>query len=414
MVDAGMDGCRINMSHCSHELGRELAATVRRLSAELGRPIALGADLRGPKLRIGDVAGGTVLLAEGSSLHLTSEDRATDCHTISVDYPFLAEDVRPGDPILLNDGAIALRVEEVRGGRVVCRVEKGGPLSSRKGINFPGVPLRVPSLTEKDLGDMAFAVEAQVDFLFVSYARSRAHLREVRAALARLGSHLPLVAKIERQEGVEALAEIVEEADGVCVARGDLGIETPLGSVPEIQREAVRLCRREGKFVMLGGQLLSTMVGSPIPLRAEVSDVATSARDGFDALVLSDETAVGSYPVETVRAAAQVIARAESVLQAEGGLLPGPPPSAGALGPVAVASPDGRAAMALSASRAARPIVALVEQPHAAHWLSTWWGVVPILVEDCSDPAAVRRALDAAAARNPSISSARLLNLYER
>ncbi len=408
-----MDGCRLNMSHCSHDLGRKLVATVRRLSAERDQPIAIGADLRGPKLRIGDVTGGSVLLEQGAILQLTSEDRVTDRQTISVDYPYLAEDLHNGDPILLNDGAIALQVEEVRRDRVVCRVEKGGPLSSRKGINFPGIPLRVPSLTEKDQEDLVFAVEARVDFLFVSYARSRTHLREVRAALKRLGSDLPLVAKIERQEGVDALREIVEEAEGICIARGDLGIETPLGTVPEIQREAVRLCRKAGKFVMLGGQLLSTMAASPIPLRAEVSDIATAVRDGFDALVLSDETAVGSYPVETVRAAAQVIARAERALSAEG---PGRPtdPRPEALGVVAVASVDGSAARTLSAFRAASLIVALVEQPQAANWLSTWWGVLPVQVEDCSTPEALRRALDAAAAVDPSLASARLLTWYEK
>ncbi len=392
MADAGMDGCRINMSHCSHEIGRQLVAAVRRLADEMGRPMALGADLRGPKLRIGEVTGGSVLLVDGDHLQLTSEGRPTDHQTISVEYPFLTEAVRPGDPILLNDGFIALRVEEVRADRVICRVEKGGPLSSRKGINFPGVSLRVPALTEKDLADMAFAVESQVDFLFVSYARSRDHLREVRAALARLGADLPLVAKVERQDGVEALAEIVDEADGICIARGDLGIETPLGMVPEIQREAVRLCRGAGKFVMLGGQLLSTMAGNPIPLRAEVSDIATAVRDGFDALVLSDETAVGAYPVETVRAAAQIIARTEQALESEAGQRQEPEE------PAVVASPDGSAARGLSASRGARPIVALVEDRHAACWLSTWWGVAPILVEDSSDPVAVRRAIKSASA----------------
>ena len=178
-------------------------------------------------------------------------------------------------------------VESVKQGRVFCVVEKGGTLTSRKGFNLPGVPLRVPSLTQKDLEDLTLAVETKVDFLYVSFARSRQHIQDVRTALARLGATLPIVAKIERQEGVDALPEIVDAADGICVARGDLGIETPLGSVPEIQREAVGLCRKAGKFVMMGGQLLVSMVSNPT-LRAEVADIATVV-DGYDAVVLSDD-----------------------------------------------------------------------------------------------------------------------------
>jgi pyruvate kinase len=242
---------------------------------------------------------------------------------ISVDYPPLAEQVRPGSPILLHDGFISLRVECHTGGDVLCTVVKGGPLSSRKGVNLPGIPLRVPSLTEKDAEDMAFAVEAGLDFLFVSYARSRRHILDVRLALAKLGSALPLVAKIERQEGVDALAEITEEADGICVARGDLGIEMPIGEVPGVQRDAARLCLEAGKFVMNGGQLLASMASSPIPLRAEVTDLAAVVRDGLDAVVLSDETAAGDYPVEAVAMAASVLEAAEKYEARAGSLRPG-------------------------------------------------------------------------------------------
>ncbi|MHB0868758.1 MAG: pyruvate kinase [Chloroflexota bacterium] len=412
MAAAGMDACRLNMSHCSHESGEWLIATVRRLSAEAGRPIAIGADLRGPKLRIGDVEGGSVMLENGARLELVSVDRPSDHRTISVDYPYLAEDVRPGAPILLNDGAIALRVEEVWQGRVICQVEKGGILSSRKGVNLPGIPLRAPSLTAKDMDDLAFAVANGADFLFLSYARSAGHVREVRQAAARLGSHLPLVAKIERQEGVDALAEIVAESDGICIARGDLGVETPLGSVPEVQREAVRLCRMAGKFAMMGGQVLSSMVESPIPLRAEVADIAATVREGMDALVLSDETAVGSYPVETVQSAARIAGWTEDAVLQDRELGRTQGAEAGGLGNVAVVSGDGSAARRLSTGRAASLILAVVDQPQAANWLSTCWGVVPALVEDCSDEAAVQRAIESARAENPALTSAQLLTLY--
>lgn len=415
MVDAGMEGCRLNMSHCSPGQVCELVAMVRRVSAERGRPVAIGADLRGPKLRIGDVAGGGIVLEEGAALELTSEDRLTVPGLVSVDYPHLAKDVRPGDPVLLNDGALRLRVDAVRQDRVVCTVEKGGSLTSRKGLNLPGVPLQVPSLTDKDMEDIATAVELGVDFLYISFARSHRHIQDVREALARLNASLPLVAKIERQEGADALAEIVDAADGICVARGDLGIETPLGAVPEIQREAVRLCRRAGKFVMMGGQVLASMVSSPTPLRAEVADLATVVRDGYDAIVLSDETAAGDYPVDAVRVAAQVMARTESHLLAESAqeeLIH--VPQARSLGPVVVVTSGGEAVRRLSAYRGAQPIVAAVDRPELANWLSTWWGVIPVLLADLSDPAsAARRAIERATWGDPSLAHSRPLMLCE-
>ena len=415
MVDAGMDGCRLNMSHCSHGQARELTALVRRVSKELRRPIAIAADLRGPKLRIGDVAGGAVFLKDGATVVLTSEDRITEQGLISVNYPYLAEDVHPGDPVLLNDGAIALRVETIKEKRVICSIEKGGELTSRKGFNLPGIPLRVPSLTSKDLRDIALAVEIGVDFLYLSFARSRQHVQDVRDALARLGSNLPLVAKIERQEGADALAEIVAAADGICIARGDLGIETPLGTVPEIQREAPRLCRAAGKFVMMGGQVLSSMVSRPTPLRAEVADIAAAVRDGHDGIILSDETAAGDYPVDAVRAAAQVIAHAEaSVVQAADLADCIPAARVRGLGPVVVVSRDGRAVERLSTSRSASPIVAVVDRPNVANWLSGWWGIVPVLLEDCSDPAAAaRRAIDIVSASEPALAQANPIILVD-
>lgn len=372
-----MDGCRLNMSHCSHEQARALTGEVRRCAAELGRTIAVGADLRGPKLRIGEVAGGQVVLRTGLRVDLVAGNSPSDEAVISVDYPHLAEDVAVGRSVLLNDGAIVLRVEGVDGGRVTCRVVKGGPLTSRKGVNLPGVPLRVPSLTDKDVADLAAALDAGVDFLYVSYARSAAHLRAVRSAMRELGGEVPVVAKIERQDGVDALPEIVEEADGICVARGDLGIEVPLGTAPWVQREASRLCRAAGKFVMMGGQVLASMWENPLPLRAEVSDLATVVRDQLDAIVLSDETASGSYPVEAVETAATVFSVSERLSGAGG---------AGKTMPVVVVARSVREVAEVAGTRAACPIVAVMEDPRAVNWLSTWWGVFPVCVKDISSP----------------------------
>lgn len=321
MIDAGMDACRLNMSHCSHEMGQGIVASVREAAESRGGAVPIGADLRGPKLRIGDVAGGSVALEEGTAVLLTSEPDISTAARISIDYPDLAASLRPGNTVFLHDGFIALRVERVSDREVLCVVETGGMLLPRKGVNLPGVSLHVPSVTQKDREDIEFAISAKVDFLFVSYARSASHIKEVRQTVARMGGSLPLIAKIERQDGVDALEEIVREADGVCIARGDLGIEVPVGRVPGIQRDASRLSAAAGKFVMNGGQLLSSMVSSPLPLRAEVADLAAVVRDQLDAIVLSDETAAGQYPVETVAMAARVLSEAEDYERNHGGAL---------------------------------------------------------------------------------------------
>ncbi len=413
MAGAGMDGCRLNMSHCTPDWAREITSLVRLVAAERGRPMALGADIRGPKLRIGEVSGGRIVLDREATVRLTTGEDPSDPTTIYVNYLNLLEGLRPGDPVLLNDGAIQLRVEAIQGTAAICRVEKGGELTSRKGINLPGTPLKVPSLTPKDRVDLALALEVGVDFLYLSFARSAAHVREVRDEVARLGAAIPLVAKIERQESVDALREIVDAADGICVARGDLGIETPVGAPPEIQREAAALCRRAGKFVMNGGQLLSSMVSSPMPLRAEVADLSAAIMDGLDAVVLSDETAAGNYPVEAVRIAHQVMARAEQELtrrhdgRREGG------GDGSSLGAVVVVSPDGRPAERLSTRRQACPIVAAVERPDRANWLATCWGVLPVLVENCTAEGVAQRALAAATVAAPELSSRSFLLLED-
>ena len=386
MVEAGMDACRINMSHSSHEQTRTLVRLVRAISAEIDRPISIGADLKGPKLRIGEILGGSVILLEGEPYDLAEGDGPGDGTVARVDYPYLLSDLRSGDPVLLSDGTLVLRVEEIRQDCVRCRIEKGGILSSRKGVNFPGVRLETPSLTEKDQQDMIAAVRAGVDFIYLSYARSAKHVEAARDALRRIGARLPLVAKVERLEGVEALEEITWASDGVCVARGDLGIEVPLGSVPAIQSRAAKMCREHGRLGLMGGQVLSTMTTNPLPLRAEVADVATAVRDGVDGLILSDETAVGAYPIEVVQICGEILQRAEDSWQ-----------SGSASRAAAVISPDGKAAQSLSATRRFAPLVAIVDEPAVANWLAGWWGVIPVLRGRNQDPAYVAtRALGAA------------------
>lgn len=332
MLDAGMDACRLNMSHCSHEMGFRIVEAVRKAASAHGLAIPIGADLRGPKLRIGEVTGGRALLEPGCVVVLTSEPGPSTPERISVDYPHLESSLKPGNRVFLHDGFIALRVTRVVERRVECLVEVGGPLLPRKGVNLPDVPLNVPSVTAKDLEDIGFAISAGLDFLFVSYTRSAVHVREVRRAVSGLGGSLPIVAKIERQDGVDALEEIVREADGVCIARGDLGIEVPIGRLPGIQRDAASLCAAAGKFVMNGGQLLSSMVSNPIPLRAEVADLASVVRDKLDAIVLSDETASGGYPVEAVAVADHVLSEAERYEERHGGDLRSSPRMAAPVG----------------------------------------------------------------------------------
>ncbi len=311
MIRAGLDVARLNFSHGSAEDHRQRAKRLRRVAGEVGRTVALMADLQGPRFRVGRVADGVLELEEGSPVEIVAGRTRAPAGKLPVSYPALARDVRRGDTILIDDGKIELRVERVRDRAVHCAVVRGGTVTDRKGINLPGIGLSVPTITAKDRRDLRVAVEAGADWLAISFVRSAGDVRQAKRLLRRAGADLPVMAKIERPEAIDRLEEILTESDGVLVARGDLGVELPAERVPILQKQIIEAALAMGRPVMTATQMLDSMRHSPRPTRAEASDVANAVLDGSDCLLLTAETAAGEYPLESVRMMATIIAEAE-------------------------------------------------------------------------------------------------------
>ncbi|HEY6877818.1 MAG TPA: pyruvate kinase, partial [Polyangiales bacterium] len=308
LVDAGMDCARLNFSHGEHKDHAFVAKTLREVAARAGRPLAILADLSGPKMRIGRFPGGPIELVNGRPFVLTTRDVPGDQNIVSVTYKPLPRDVRKGEAILLDDGLLQLRVERVDGEDVHTVVEVGGTLSNNKGLNMPGSILSAPALTEKDKIDAAFAVhEVKVDYLALSFVRTPEDVREAQ----QLAKGIPVIAKIEKPEAVNNLDAILDVAEGAMVARGDLGVEVGSERVPVVQKRIIREVNRRGKLVITATQMLDSMMRNPRPTRAEAADVANAVLDGTDAVMLSAETAAGKYPVETVETMAQICVEAE-------------------------------------------------------------------------------------------------------
>jgi pyruvate kinase len=301
LIAAGMDVARLNFSHGSHDSHAEVIRLIRRLAAGAGRPVAILQDLAGPKIRIGALAAGVIQLRPGDPFTLTAREVPGDARQVSLTYKGLPADVAPGDALLLADGALELRVLDVAGPDIHCRVVTGGALSSHKGINLPSRSIRAPILTEKDKGDLAFGLAQGVDFVALSFVRSAEDIRQARAQLEALGAAVPLIAKIEKHEALEDLDAILAEVEGLMVARGDLGVDIPLERVPRAQKRLIETANRAGKPVITATQMLKSMVDAPRPTRAEVTDVANAILDGTDAVMLSEESAAGQYPVDAVQ-----------------------------------------------------------------------------------------------------------------
>ena len=321
LVRAGMSVARLNFSHGTQEEHAEVIRTIRGVSAVSDIPVAILLDLPGPKSRTGRLEKQEVPLKEGNDFSLTSEGVLGDEHRVSVGFPAFFNDIKAGDTIFLNDGAIQLKVISSTNSEVKCKVVVGGPLTANRGINAPGVRFNVPSVTSEDLKHLAFGVEQGVDFVAVSFVRSAADVIKIRQLLQEKRANIPLIAKIEKHEGVNDIDRIIAEADGIMVARGDLGIEIPLRKVPIVQKEIIRKCNQTGKPVIVATQMLESMVGATRPTRAEVSDVANAIFDGADAVMLSGETAIGRYPVRTVTTMANIVAETEKALPYERSLL---------------------------------------------------------------------------------------------
>ena len=311
LIENGMNVARLNFSHGTHEEHGEKIARIRQISEEMNRPVAILQDLCGPKIRVGTIPPPGIRLDPGGRVVLTSGEAGGGDNRVSVSYPTLSKEVKPEDRILLADGLMELTVREIQGEDIHCDVVIGGVLTSQKGINLPSGTLKAPSLTEKDEADLAFGLAHGVDYVALSFVRTAEDIGRVKTLIDQAGRDTPVIAKIEKHEAIRNIDAIVETCDGIMVARGDLGVEIPLENVPGIQKMLVRKANAAGKPVIIATQMLRSMVSSPRPTRAEATDVANAVLDGADAVMLSEETASGNFPVEAVRFMVRIIENAE-------------------------------------------------------------------------------------------------------
>jgi pyruvate kinase len=398
LVEAGMDGARLNFSHGSHSHHAERVEAVRAVQEEIGRPLALIADLQGPKLRVGHLDE-PVLLRRGDEVELVGGESAPN-GSLPVSPAVIGDVLRPGHDVLIDDGLIRLKVEEVAQGRARCEILVGGEVLSHKGVNLPGVPVPIPSLTQKDVSDLEFALSLGVDFVALSFVRSPADVRDLRRLIEEAGSTAHVIAKIEKSEAVDVLDAVLAESDGVMVARGDLGVEIGPAAVPLVQKRIILKALESGKPVITATQMLESMIHSPEPTRAEASDVANAILDGTSAVMLSGETAIGEYPVEAVRTMATIATEVEPSLGYRHQLPEASDePSVGnamsnaacdlaeALGASAILVPtfSGRTASAVARLRPRRPVVGLSHHQHALQQMALEWGVTPLAITEAAD-----------------------------
>jgi pyruvate kinase len=401
LIQAGMDVARLNFSHGTLQGHESKIQFIREISRRVGRNVAILQDLAGPKIRIGTFQKGNAVLKPQSWFTLTTREVAGDEHEISVNYPTLPTEVNPGDAILLGDGALELQVAETTPTDIRCRVMTGGEISSRKGINLPSGGLNLPSLTENDRRNLMFGITMKVDFIALSYVRRPEDIRVARDIMESEGPEIPIIAKIETRMALDNIDAILKEVDGIMVARGDLGVETPLERVPLVQKMLIRKANAVGKPVITATQMLGSMVNNPRPTRAEVADIANAIFDGTDALMLSEETAVGNYPVESVGTMANIAVASEGefpyeIFEGKTYTRHGHTPDAishGAclmareVGARAIVTPteSGMTARLVSRHRPNHPIIALSPNEETVKQLSLSWGVIPITVDKFKD-----------------------------
>jgi pyruvate kinase len=388
LVEAGMDVARLNFSHGTHDDHESMFRAVASAAAAAGRPIGILADLQGPKIRLGRFENGSVQWHSGDTVTITGEDIVGNAQRVSSTYPRLADEVHPGDRLLIDDARVAIQVKEVRGRDIVCVVVEGGTVSDHKGVSLPNVPISVPALSEKDTQDLRFALRLGADLIALSFVRSPTDIKLVHDIMAELGIRRPVIAKIEKPEAVANLDQIIEAFDGIMVARGDLGVELPLDLVPLVQKRAVQHGREMAKPVIVATQMLDSMMENPRPTRAEASDVANAVLDGADAVMLSGETSVGAYPVLAVSTMARIIETTEA------GSIPVPrlqhdPRSRGGAITVAAAqiaaaigakalvafSQTGDTVRRLSRLHCSLPLLALTPDESVRRQLALCWGV---------------------------------------
>src|SRR5690349_7433415 len=399
LLAAGANGVRINMSHGTHEEKAEDIRLARETAQRMGRPIAVLVDLSGPKIRTGELKDDKPLqLVAGEQFIITTRPIVGEDHQVSTNYPDLARVVKPGTRLLLDDGALSLIVESTTDTDVVCRVIDGGLLAERKGINLPGVALPIDSLTEKDIIDLKWAVEQNADYIALSFVRRASDCEHAKKLISEAGGHAPLIAKIEKAEAIDHLDEIIAAADGIMVARGDLGVETSVELVPVYQKRIIERSIKAGKMVITATQMLQSMVTNPRPTRAEASDVANAVWDGSDCVMLSNETAAGEHPLAAVAMMARIIESAESgkeqppnqvfnFMGKQSGRVSRALSEAAAFAAdemgttvTAVFTASGLMARRLSSLRHDQRIIALTHRPESLSALALIWAVEPLLV----------------------------------
>ena len=416
MLLAGMNVARMNFSHGSHEMHKEILETFRRVRDELKIPAAVMLDTKGPEIRLGTFEGGKAILKTGERFTLTGKPVVGNSEIASVTYADMAKQLTPGTAVLLDDGRIRLEVEETTDTDLICRVVEGGPISDRKGVNVPHSRLSLPYISEADERDLRFAVANDVDFIAASFVRTAKDVIDVRNFLDFWGGHqIKIIAKIENEEGVENFDAILAHSDGIMVARGDMGVEIEFERLPGLQKKFIRRCYQEGKMVITATQMLESMITSPTPTRAEITDVANAVFDGTSAIMLSGETAAGRDPALVVRVMSKIACQAEKDAfelgygapakynsmtdDATGAICDAACTTARDIGASAIIAltKSGYTARCVSKYRPAQPIIAATPEDKTYHQLALSWGVYPVhALYQSEEDAMYRHAIDCA------------------
>ena len=396
----GMSVARMNFSHGSHEEQKKRLDMVKKLRKELGLPVAALLDTKGPEIRIGDIEGGKVELKKGQTFVLTTEDIVGNAEIVSITYKQLYKDVKPGDSILIDDGLIGMEVQKIDGEEIVCQVKNGGFISNNKGVNVPGVELKMPFVSQKDYEDIVFAAEQDYDFIAASFTRTADDILEIRKILEEKGGqYIHIIAKIENMQGVENCEEILRVADGIMIARGDMGVEIPLEEVPVIQKKLIRMALKASKPVITATQMLDSMIKNPRPTRAETSDVANAIYQGTGAIMLSGETAAGAYPIEAVRTMARIAERTEKDIDYSREFKPRRlaerPDVTNAIShatcttamdlnaaAIVAVTKSGRTVGRIAKYRPSCPIIGCATHSRVCRQLSLMWGVIPVEMQE--------------------------------
>jgi pyruvate kinase len=393
LIDAGMNMARLNLSHGSHDEHQKRLDLVRAAAKKANKAVAILVDLQGPKIRLGKFSSGPHELSRGDTFTITTDDIAGTKDKVSTTYKGLPGDCKAGDAIMIDDGKVSVQVVQVKGNDVITKVIQPGMVSNNKGINLPGVAVSLPALSEKDIADLRWGLKAGVDFIALSFVRNAADIKDIHKIMDEVGVKVPVIAKIEKPQAVENLQEIVDAFDGIMVARGDLGVELPIEDVPMVQKRCITMARESAKPVIVATQMLDSMISNSQPTRAEATDCANAVLDGADALMLSGETSVGDFPIDTVKVMARIIERTEEVaLDQIPPLKHSPATKAGAITKAATEvgltvgakflvafTQSGDSARRMSRLRSPIPMLALTPEIGTYNRLALSWGVESLL-----------------------------------